>query len=119
MEDEKELISRLNMGDAHAFKLLYNRYSGKVYNFVMKVSRGDCYLAEEIVQNVFIKVWEVRLNVDAQKSFIAYLCTIAKNMVVNIFLHQMQEQQFREKRKLQSDCEMENATDNEVDYRFF
>ena len=35
-------------------------YSAKLYNFIMKISNYDLYLAEEIVQRVFIKIWETR-----------------------------------------------------------
>ena len=37
-----------------------NMYSAKLYNFIMKISNYDLYLAEEIVQRVFIKIWETR-----------------------------------------------------------
>ena len=66
-------------------------YTSKLYNFVMRISKGDSYLAEEIVQAVFIKVWEGKESLDPGKSFGAYLCTIAKNQLVNIYQHRMLE----------------------------
>jgi RNA polymerase sigma-70 factor (ECF subfamily) len=85
---EKEELELLRNASKQSFESLYNRYSGKLYNFIMKVSKGDTYIAEELVQRTFIKVWETRENVDPEKSFISYLCTIAKNMLLNEYKHQ-------------------------------
>jgi len=85
---EKEELELLKKGSSPSFESLYHRYSGKLYNFVMKVSKGDSYIAEELVQRTFIKVWETKEYVNPDKSFISYLCTIAKNMLLNEYEHQ-------------------------------
>ena len=85
---EKEELELLRNASKQSFESLYNRYSGKLYNFIMKVSKGDTYIAEELVQRTFIKVCETREYVDPNKSFISYLCTIAKNMLLNEYKHQ-------------------------------
>lgn len=114
MEKESQHIHRLQKGDNVSFEYLYNAWSGKLYNFVMRISRGDGYLAEEIVQSVFIKVWESRQSLDPAKSFGAYLCTIAKNQLVNIYQHRMLEFLYHEKVKHSEP--IENTTEKEVDY---
>src|ERR1035437_7721622 len=86
--DEKEELELLRNASMQSFENLYHRYSGKLYNFVMKVSKGDTYIAVELVQRTFIKVWETREYVNPDKSFISYLCTIAKNMLLNEYKHQ-------------------------------
>ena len=53
-------------------------------------------MAEEIVQRVFIKIWEDRSMLDTQKSFNAFICTIAKNMLMNEYKHQMVEFVYQE-----------------------
>jgi RNA polymerase sigma-70 factor (ECF subfamily) len=85
---ENEELKLLRNASMQSFENLYHRYSGKLYNFVMKVSKGDSYIAEELVQRTFIKVWENKVNIDPDKSFISYLCTIAKNMLLNEYEHQ-------------------------------
>ncbi len=85
---ENEELKLLRNASMQSFENLYHRYSGKLYNFVMKVSKGDSYIAEELVQRTFIKVWENRTHIDPDKSFISYLCTIAKNMLLNEYEHQ-------------------------------
>lgn len=114
--EEKDFIyvCRLQKGDNASFEYLYNSWSGKLYNFVMRISKGDNYLAEEIVQSVFIKVWENREFIDPEKSFGSYICTIAKNLLVNIYQHRMLEYLYQE--KTTSSEPAENTTEKEVDY---
>ena len=85
---EKKELELLKNGSSSSFEALYHRYSGKLYNFVMKVSKSDIYMAEELVQRTFIKVWETKEYINPEKSFISYLCTIAKNMLLNEYEHQ-------------------------------
>ena len=89
--DNEILIQPLKNGSVKAFDALYQLYSARLYNFVLKISNGDTYMAEEIVQRVFIKIWEDRSMLDTQKSFNAFICTIAKNMLMNEYKHQMVE----------------------------
>lgn len=114
MDKESRYIYNLKRGDTPSFEYLYNLWSGKLYNFVMRISKGDSYLAEDIVQSVFIKVWESRQTLDPDKSFGAYLCTIAKNQLVNIYQHRMLEYLYEEKVKYTESAE--NTTEKEVDY---
>lgn len=85
---EKKELELLKSGSSSSFEVLYHRYNAKLYNFIMKVSRGDGYMAEELVQRTFIKVWETKEYINPEKSFISYLCTIAKNMLLNEYEHQ-------------------------------
>lgn len=116
MNQENIHIQRLKKGDAASFEFLYKAWSGKLYNFVMRISNGDGYLAEEIVQSTFIKVWENRQTLDNEKSLGAYLCTIAKNDLVNIYRHRMLEYMYHENIK-QDHKEGENDTEKDVEYR--
>lgn len=84
----KEDVIALKNGSYLAFEKLYKLYSGKLYNFMIRISSGDQYMAEEVVQSTFVNVWESRSNINPDKTFISYLCTIAKNMLMNIYQHQ-------------------------------
>ena len=111
---EKEELDLLRNASKKSFDILYHRYSGKLYNFVMKVSRGDSYIAEELVQRTFIKVWETREYINPEKSFISYLCTIAKNMLLNEYEHQTIQFIYEEYIKVKL-SDNDNSTENEVD----
>jgi len=111
---EKEELELLKKGSSPSFESIYHRYSGKLYNFVMKVSKGDTYIAEELVQRTFIKVWETRKYVNPDKSFISYLCTIAKNMLLNEYEHQTVQYIYKEYVKVNM-ADVDISTENEVD----
>lgn len=118
MGAEYLLIENFRRGDTASFTKLYELHSGKVYNFVLKLSQGDTYLAEEIVQNVFIKLWQVREDIDPAKSLSSFVCTIAKNMVINVYLHKMHEATYRNAIKYDISQSVEYTTEKEVDYQF-
>ncbi|ARA92208.1 hypothetical protein AWN76_002795 [Rhodothermaceae bacterium RA] len=80
--DDQELIESFQAGDEFAFVSLYNRYKGPVYAFCVKMLLGRS-LAEDVVQETFLRVYENRdrlLNTDAFKS---WLFTIARNQCLN------------------------------------
>ncbi len=111
---EKEELELLKKGSSPSFECIYHRYSGKLYNFLMKVSKGDAYIAEELVQRTFIKVWETREYINPDKSFISYLCTIAKNMLLNEYEHQTVQYIYNEYVKVNT-ADVDISTEKEVD----
>lgn len=115
MDAERTHVNRLKVGDQTSFDYLYTAWSGKLYNFVMRISGGDTYMAEEMVQSAFIKVWESRQTLDPDKSFGAYLCTIAKNQLTNIYQHKMQEFLYQEK-MAKTIATPENDTERVVEF---
>ena len=84
LDTEKDTLLNLKKGSSDDFEKLFNMYGAKLYHFVLKLSSGNKYLAEEMVQRTFIKIWETHTSVNPDKSFISYLCTIAKNMLVGV-----------------------------------
>ena len=63
----------------YAFHQLYLQYSGKVYSFIMRNSGGNKFLAEEVVQTVFMKVWERRVQFDDCTVLHPYLFAVVRN----------------------------------------
>lgn len=94
--DKKNDLELLQQGSPEAFERLFHQYGGKLYNFVLKLSAGNTYLAEEITQRAFIKIWDTHMQVNPDKSFISYLCTISKNMLMNEYEHQTVEYLYKE-----------------------
>ncbi|MFT4071278.1 MAG: RNA polymerase sigma-70 factor [Dysgonamonadaceae bacterium] len=93
---ERNILIKLQSGSSEAFEELFHIYGGKLYNFILRITSGDAYLAEELVQRTFIKIWESHASVNPNKSFISYLCTIAKNMLLNEYEHQVVEFIYRD-----------------------
>ena len=111
---EKNELELLKNSSMQSFDALYFRYSAKLYNFVLKISKGNSYMAEELVQRTFIKVWENRDQINPDKTFISYLCTIAKNMLVNEYEHQTIQFIYNEYVRIQV-TDIENITELDVD----
>src|ERR1044072_356654 len=80
--DELQLTDLVRQGDKHAFEELFCRYQGKVYVYVLKFAR-DKDIAEELTQDIFIKLWEYTGQLDPARGFSTLLFTIAKNTVLN------------------------------------
>ena len=81
-QEEKELIIRLIESDSSAFEKLYFVYVERVYYFAMRYVKNQ-EDAEEIVQEVFTKIWESRHHIKPELSFSGYLLTTTKNTIFN------------------------------------
>lgn len=113
---DSELLMGLKKGDSNSFEMLFRKYKGKIYNFIMNASQGDFYLAEEIVQNVFIKIWELRDDLVVEGSFSTLLYTMSKNMYYNSLRRKVQDSIYQEYYK--SNCgESDYLVDKDVEYR--
>ena len=79
-ETEKELLRRLKQGDREAFDAIYERWGGYVYNFTCKTLFNKS-LAEDITQELFLRLWEYRATIDEERNFQAWVFTVARNLV--------------------------------------
>ena len=87
---EKELIILLKEGDEKAFTTLYRRYWSKVYNF-SRLYLSSILEIEEVVQEVFVKVWESRSLLREDDNFKGFLFVITRNLVFNQFRRSFNE----------------------------
>ncbi len=76
------LLLKLKNGEVAAFEEIYNQYRNKIYSYALKLCKSTV-TAEEIVQEVFIKIWQKREQLNPELSFAAYLKKIALNQVLN------------------------------------
>lgn len=75
--DDQQLVARVVKGDEHAFLVLYDRYSSRVYALTLRVL-GDAMLAEEVTQDTFLKLWSrARQYNPGQGELAPWLLTIA------------------------------------------
>ncbi len=79
---EKKVIKSLKKGEVTAFKDVFTFYQKRLYYFVFSFTKSE-YISEEIIQEIFIKIWEDRKQIDLKKSFHAYLFVLAKNKTFN------------------------------------
>jgi RNA polymerase sigma-70 factor (ECF subfamily) len=105
-KSNKELLLLLRKGDRVAFYNIYERYCKRLYGFVFRYIKQEDD-ADEIVQEVFVKLWEARSNIDVYSSFDAFLFTIAYNTTMTLFRKRIKERKYLE--YLQSIQQIESA----------
>lgn len=81
---EKEMLLRLQQGDEQAFLWIYHAYKSPIGYKLLRLLKSET-LVEEMMQDIFLKVWEHRASIDVEKSFKAYLYRISQNMVIDLF----------------------------------
>ena len=82
LHTEKELVNKLKEGDSFAFEVLFYKYRNKVKGFSVKLAPAQID-PEEIVQEVFVKVWIKKEFINPDKDFQSYLFSIAKHLVID------------------------------------
>ncbi|MET4139780.1 sigma-70 family RNA polymerase sigma factor [Pedobacter sp. UYP1] len=75
---ESDLMVQVAAGDQNAFAELFERYQTLVYDFSIRLTRSKIQ-AEEIVQNVFIRIWLKRAHLVNIENFGAYLNRATRN----------------------------------------
>ena len=80
--NESELLGLTASGDGNAFRKIYNNYSNRLYAYSLRITEKED-LAEEIVQDVFIKIWTNRAELTAIDRFDSYLYVVARNHCFN------------------------------------
>lgn len=81
---EKELIFLLKSDDKRAFEQIYHTYRVRLYVNILKMVKSE-EDAEELLQELFVKLWMVRHKLDPERSFKAYLFKIAENLAYDFF----------------------------------
>lgn len=92
--EEKELLVRIADGDEEAFTLVYNRYKDAIYYTAQKMT-SSTVLAEEVIQDVFLKFWIRREKAPGIENIKAYLHTMAENLIFDAVRKQQKEQHFK------------------------
>ncbi|MDH7460016.1 RNA polymerase sigma-70 factor [Chitinophagaceae bacterium 26-R-25] len=80
---EQDVLLLLKEGNKEAFIQIYNTYHNLLYGYAMRFLKVPQF-AEDIVQEVFIKVWELRSNINPSLSFKSYLFTITRNSIFKL-----------------------------------
>ena len=90
MTNEEEILCRLAKGDRHAFDAIYRQYFYAVYRNSLKITR-EVNAAEDIVQEVFIALWQKRETIDTKRSVGSWLFVVCYNKSVNFLKRKLKE----------------------------
>jgi len=88
-----ETIRQFKADDKSAFNTIYQTYSKRILSFAYAYIKIQSD-AEEIVQDVFLKVWENREKIDEYLSFESYLFTITYNTTISLLRKKVTEKQY-------------------------
>ncbi|WP_431292133.1 RNA polymerase sigma factor [Pedobacter sp. P26] len=81
-EKEQELLSRLQLDDEEAFTALFYSYKNKLYGFIFGIT-GSSEVAKDILQDVFLKIWNMRHRSHEVENFNALVYRMAKNAALD------------------------------------
>lgn len=83
-EPDVELFNRVQAQDEHALEQLYDRYEKLLFSFSFRMTNNK-FLAEEVVQDVFTKIWSKQRNFDESKGkFSSWLLTVTRNATIDM-----------------------------------
>ncbi len=90
MPAEYELLCRLIKGDRNAFDAIYHQYFHAVYCNAMKITR-DKAAAEDILQEIFITLWEKREAISTERPIGGWLFVLSYNKSINLLRKNLRE----------------------------
>jgi RNA polymerase sigma-70 factor (family 1) len=80
--DEKALLARLAAGEEDAFAGLFSHYQAPLAQYIIRFVKSP-QLAEDLSQEVFLKIWLQRAKLPELQSFRAFLFIVARNHTIN------------------------------------
>jgi len=80
--DEKILFNRISEGDELSFKIIFDLYKSKLYRYIFFISKSEV-IAEELVHDVFLKLWTQQKSLTEVENPAAYIYTIARNKAMD------------------------------------
>ncbi|OIP83729.1 MAG: RNA polymerase subunit sigma-70 [Porphyromonadaceae bacterium CG2_30_38_12] len=82
--NEQILIYELKKGSLKAFNEIYRMYSKRLYNYSVQFTKSSVE-AEEIVQDVFVKIWQSREKILQKETLRSLLFIMAKHLLINAY----------------------------------
>jgi RNA polymerase sigma-70 factor (ECF subfamily) len=83
-EDEDDaLVRRAGRGDTNAFALLIPRYQARVTRFACRLLGGDRAAAEDVAQEVFLRLWRNAATYESRGNLQAYLLRVTRNLCLD------------------------------------
>jgi RNA polymerase sigma-70 factor (family 1) len=82
VEEENNWLRLVATGDEHAFRSLYDEYATKVYAWAFPYLKNPLP-AQDVVQEVFLKVWEKRSDLSSLNNFPGWLRILTRNYLIN------------------------------------
>jgi RNA polymerase sigma-70 factor (family 1) len=91
--DETALLANLATGDEAAFRALFEQHWDNIYGVALAFTKSP-QVAEEMVHDIFLKIWLHRDRLPGLKNFSDYLFIIARNHIISVLRKKINEQPF-------------------------
>lgn len=114
MSEEKVILHRFQTGDTAAFDKLYHQYSDRLHSFACGLVR-DYDTGSDIVQEVFVTLWEKREQVNTDLNFNNYIFTITYNSIRKHFRNKSIESRVKD-HLIYNSCDFSNNTAERIHY---
>jgi RNA polymerase sigma-70 factor (ECF subfamily) len=92
---DEQLMQEIKADNMFAFDVLYKKYSRRLYKFGFSIIKSK-EETENLIQDVFLCLWENRHKVEKDSSVKSYVFTIAYNSAISIIRKKAKESQFIE-----------------------
>jgi RNA polymerase sigma-70 factor (ECF subfamily) len=109
--DEAAILAQIAEGNEKAFEQLFEKYSDNIYGVAFNYTKS-AEVAEEVTQDVFVKLWFKRKSLATLQSLENYLFIIARNHIINIFNRNKKDKNFIE--HILHHFEENNATPEDI-----
>lgn len=96
LDNETLLVQQMQAGSEQAFTTLYRYYSPRLYLNILRMIH-DPLLAEEMVQELFTRIWQNRTNKGIQEEFTGYMYRIGQNLVHDFFRKVQRDRRLKER----------------------
>ena len=100
------VVTQFQKGDAHAFGLIFEQYRVPVFNFIYRMLNGDREAAEDLLNEIFMKLHDAREYYEPKAKFSTWLFTIARNHCLNC----IKSRSYRQSRRTDSLEELAQKT---------
>lgn len=111
---DEELMLEIKADNMLAFDILYQKYSKRLYKFAFSILKSN-EESENIIQDVFLNLWENRQKVDKDSSVKYYVFTIVHNSAISLIRKKARTTQFIEYLKLHQNLNQEPVN---VEYEY-
>lgn len=116
LENEVKILALIAKGDHRAFCSLFDHYEQYVYGFGRKLTRSND-LAEEIVQDVFLKIWIGREKLVDLDNFPAFLNRLVRNQSYSFLRQHLVHTRGIEKIISSTTIEPKNSIEIEIEFK--
>jgi len=110
LDNEKLLLLELSKGNEKAFNKLYDVYWERLFSYVVRIVETNTE-AEDVTQEVFITLWNMRKKLPVIRSLNSYLLVMARNRAVKHMLQSTNERKYLDSLAAYLDVNHENSVE--------